>query len=101
MQTIKTTVRNGRIELKAPNELRDGTQVLVAVTPVWPEQVGIDESEWRDDGDALADWETWLGTIEPIELTPEEQAAHDRFEEAFRRFNVEAVRMQMNPGDGE
>ena len=33
--------------------------------------------------------------IEPIEVTPEEQAAHVRFAEEFRRFNIEAVRKQM------
>ena len=100
MSPIKTTVRNRRIELTAPEELPDGTEVLVEVIPVAREKIGIDESEWRDDPDALADWDAWLGTIEPIELTPEEQAAHDRFEEEFRRFNVEAVRKQMEEGTG-
>ena len=100
MSPIKTIIRNRRIELNAPEELPDGTEVLVEVTPVAPEKVGIDESEWRDDPDALADWDAWLKTIEPIELTPEEQAANGRFEEEFRRFNVEAVRKQMEDGTG-
>jgi len=98
MSTIKTTIKNRRIELKAPDELPDGTEVLVDVTPVSPETVGIDESEWRDDPDALADWDAWLRTIESVELTPEEETANDRFEKEFHRFNVEAVRKQMEEG---
>lgn len=58
-----------------------------------------EEAEWRDDPAALADWEAWMKTIEPLELTPEEQAAGARFDEEFRRFNVEAVRRQLAEGD--
>ena len=100
MNTIKTIIQNRRIELKAPDELPDGTEVLVDVTPVSAEKVGMDESEWRDDASALADWDAWLRTVEPVELTPEEQTANDRFDDAFRRFNIEAVRKQMEEGMG-
>jgi hypothetical protein len=100
MTAIKTTVRNRRIELNAPIDLPDGTEVLVEVTPVARAKIGIDESEWRDDSEALADWNAWIQAIEPIELTPEEQAANDRFQEEFRRFNIEAVRKQMEQGGG-
>jgi hypothetical protein len=61
----------------------------------------MEESQWRDDPETLADWERWIKTIEPIELTPEEQAANARFAEEFRRFNVEAVRKLMAAGGGE
>jgi hypothetical protein len=101
MNTIKATVRNRRIELTAPEDLPDGTEVLVDVMPLSPEKVGLDESEWRDDPAALADWEAWMKTLEPMELSPEEQAANARFEEEFRRFNIEAVRRQMAGGDRE
>ncbi len=101
MKTIKTTVRNRRIELTAPEDFPDGTEVLVDVTPLSPGKIGLDESEWRDDPAALADWEAWMKTIEPIELDAEEQAAGTRFEEEFRRFNVAAVRKQMADGDQE
>ena len=87
-----------KIELQAPEDLPDGTEVLVDVTPVVSEKIGIDESEWRDDAEALADWQAWIATIEPIEWAPEEKTAFDRFEEEFRRFNVEAVRKQMEQG---
>jgi hypothetical protein len=101
MNAIKTTVRNRRIELNVPDDLPDGTEVLVDVTPLSANNIGVDEAEWRDNSAALADWEAWIKTIEPIEWTPEELAANARFEEEFRRFNVEAVREQMNAGGSE
>ncbi len=100
MAAIRTTIRNGRIELNAPAEMPDGTDVLVEITPLALEKVGLDESDWRDDPEALADWSAWLETLQPLEFTAEEQAEHERFAEAFRRFNVEAVRRQMQEGSG-
>jgi hypothetical protein len=95
MITIKTTIQNGRIEVRAPDELPEGTEVLIDVTPILPVRIGIPESEWRDDPQALADWDAWIRSLEPIVPTPEEAAEQDGFEEEFRRFNVEAVRKQM------
>lgn len=96
MSVTRTTVRNGRIELEVPGEWPDGTEVLVDVTPVPAGKIGLSESEWRDDPAALADWATWLETIEPVPFTEE-----DSFADEFRRFNVEAVRKQMADGAGE
>jgi hypothetical protein len=98
MIAIKTTVRNGRIELEVPSGLSDGTEVLAELTPLLGEKMGMDESEWRDDPPALADWEAWIPTIEPLELTPAEQAQWARFNEDMRRFNLEAGRQQMEQG---
>ena len=95
MNTIEAIVRNRRIDVPAPDELPDGTKVFVDVTPVPTEKIGINESEWRDDPDALADWDAWLKTIEPIEW-----GASDQFDQEFRRFNIEAVRKQMEEGVG-
>ena len=95
MNSITTTIRNRRIELDAPDELPDGTEVRVEVTPLPYEKIGLTEAEWRDDPEALADWSAWLKTIEPFEITAEEQAEFDRFNEEFVRFNLEAVRKQM------
>lgn len=75
MSVTRTTVRNGRIELAVPGEWPDGTEVLVDVTPVPAEKIGLDESEWRDDPAALADWAAWLDTIEPIQFAEEDRSS--------------------------
>lgn len=93
VMSIKTTVHGRRIELTVPEEIPDGTEVLVDLTPLTADKIGLDECEWRDDAEALADWTAWLGTIEPVTFAEE-----GPFEEEFRRFNVEAVRKQMAEG---
>ena len=57
MSTLRATVHGRRIEVMAPDELPDGTEVLVEVTPLSRRKIGIRESEWRDDPEALADWD--------------------------------------------
>jgi hypothetical protein len=100
MSTVRATVQGGRIEVMAPGGLPDGTEVLVEVTPLTrtPGKIGINESEWRDDPEALADWESWIKQIEPIDWSPGDGADHDQFDAEFRRYNIEAVRKQMEEG---
>jgi len=95
MDVIKATVRQGRLELEAPPDWPDGTEVLIEPMSVPSEKIGIDESEWRDDPDSLADWEAWIPTIEPLEFTPEEGQRKAEFDEQMRRYNLEDVRRQM------
>jgi hypothetical protein len=101
MNTIKATIRNRRVELTAPDEWPDGTEVLIELTPIGSDKVGLDESEWRDDPASLADWEAWLKTIEPLEFTPAETARLAAFDEQARHYNLEAVCRQMAEGGGE
>src|SRR5262245_17398947 len=98
MTTIKAVVTNGRIDLAVPSDWPEGCEVIIEPLPAAAGKVGLDESEWRDDPASLADWEAWIKTIEPLEFTPEEAAAFARFDEAMRRFNIEAVRRQMEEG---
>lgn len=95
MNTMSAIVRNRRIELNAPDELPDGTEVRIDVTPVDNHKIGMTEAEWRDDPEAIEEWVAWLDTIEPIDWTPADPEAAARFDEEFRRFNIEAVRKQM------
>jgi hypothetical protein len=95
MDAIKATIRSGRLELQAPSDWPDGTEVLIEPMKGLEEKIGIDESEWRDDPTSLADWEAWLKTIEPLEFTPEEVLSMADFDERMREYNLEAVRRQM------
>jgi hypothetical protein len=98
MDAIKATVRQGRLELETPRDWPDGTEVLIEPTTAPSEKIGIDESEWRDDPESLADWAAWIQTIEPFEFTPEEARKIAEFDEQMRQYNLEAVRRQMEQG---
>ena len=100
MTSIKATVKSRRLELDAPPEWPDGTEVLIEPAPTRI-VIGIDDSQWNDDAESLADWDAWIKTIEPLEITPEEAARIEQFDQKMRLFNVEAVRQQMREQDGQ
>jgi hypothetical protein len=100
VDALRSIVKGGRVELVAPPDWPEGTEVLIEPAASPAERMGIDESEWRDDPASLADWEAWIRTIEPLEYTPEEAARMAEFDERMRRYNVEAVRRQMQEGAG-
>ena len=86
---IRTTIHDRRIEIPAPDDLPDGTEVEIELTPVL-ERMGTADSEVSDAAQSLDDWSKWLTTIEPIDF-----ADPDEFDEQFRQANIEAVRQQM------
>ena len=99
MNAVKATWTNGRILPGEPVDWPEGSELVVE--PVGTgEKVGLDEAEWRDDPAAVADWDAWLRTVEPRVLTDDERAAFDTYEAEMRRHNLEAVRRQMEAGDG-
>jgi hypothetical protein len=100
MNGIRATVKSGRLELDAPPEWPDGTEVLIEPAAI-SRAIGIDESQWRDDPDSLADWGTWIKTIEPLEFTSEETTRIDRFDQQMRLYNIDIVRRQMQERIGE
>ena len=98
MHAIRATWTNGQIVPAEPVDWPEGSELRVEPF-VASEKIGVDESEWEDSPDALADWDAWLPTIEPLEYTEEEAADLERFREEYRRFNIEAVRLQMGLKD--
>jgi len=95
MNVIKPIVKGGKLELQAPPDWPDGTEVIIEPMTVSREKIGLDESDWRDDPLSLADWDSWIKTFLPLESSPEEAAGIAAFEERMRQFNIEAVRRQM------
>ena len=98
MNPIKATWINGKILPAEPVDWPEGSELIVALVAT-PGKIGLDEAEWRDDAEALAAWDAWLPTVEPLVLTDEERAAFASYREEFRNYNLEAVRRQMASGD--
>ncbi len=100
MHAIKATWINGQILLSEPVDWPEGSQLLVA--PIVPEvKIGLTEEEWRDDPESIAAWEVGVRSIEPPEYSDAERAEMDRYRAEYRRYNLEAVRRQMQAGDEE
>jgi hypothetical protein len=97
VNAVRATWTNGQVRPEEPVNWPEGSELVIE--PVGP-KVGLDEAEWRDDPAALADWDVWLLTVEPRVLAEEERAAFAAYDEEVRRHNLEAVRRQMEAGDG-
>lgn len=94
MQAIKATWTNGQIVPAEPVDWPEGSELLVEPVPS-SEIFGLDESQWRDDPQSIADWMAWADTIEPLVLSDAERAEMERYRAEHRRLNIEAVRKQM------
>ncbi len=100
MNAIKTTIQNRRIDLPAPNDLSDGTKVRVDVTPLpagdrLAEVDFMTEDEQSDDPEAIERWIAELDALPGLTMTPEEEADLMAWHKKVKKFNLEAVRRQM------
>ncbi len=73
MTIIRTVVHHRRIEVPAPDDMADGTEVVVELTPA-TEPIGIDESEWDDSPDGIEAWIQRYNALEPLIFTEAELA---------------------------
>jgi hypothetical protein len=106
MHAIKATWTNGQIVPAEPVDWPEGSELIVEPLVDGEtakeeklsrkyDKIGVDESEWDDSPEGIAEWRAWLKTIEPLEYTDQELAELERYREEYRRFNIEAVRKQM------
>jgi len=100
MNAIRATWKGGQIVPGEPVNWPEGCELVVEPLSTTAAKIGLDESEWRDDAASRADWEAWIRTIEPLEFTPEEEARFARFDTQMRKYNIEAVRRQMQEEGG-
>ena len=55
MHAIKATWTNGQIVPAEPVDWPEGSQLRVEPLPA-SEKIGLDETEWEDSPEAIADW---------------------------------------------
>lgn len=87
MKTILGTVRNGQIVADQTVEWPEGFRVVIK--PVANgEMLGIREEDWPTTPEALADWLAWFDSLEPIELTPEEEADCTVWRQKIKEYTI-------------
>jgi hypothetical protein len=94
-QTMKSAVgmiRNGRVEFDKPIEWQSGTRVRV--TPE-EEPFGIPEEDWPTTLEGIQELLAKIDALEPLELTPEEEAEIEAARAEVRRVTLDAMRKQM------
>ncbi len=94
MNSIMATWKNGKIVPAEPVDWPEGSRLRVEPVTDGDELVPGDDV-WGDDPVSIAAWEAGVRAIEPPVYTDEERAEMERYAVEFRRFNLEAVRKQM------
>ena len=92
MNAIHGTYRNGHVDLDTPVSWTEGARVTVLAPE---ERIGMTEAEWPDTPEGIAELIARIRTIEPLDITPEEEAEIRSAREAVREVSIEAVRRQM------
>ena len=85
MSAIRGRVLNGKIELPAPTDWPDGTEV--EVRPV-EEAVGLTDEDWPETPEQIEAWLRWYDSLEPLILTPEDEARIAAARKAQREFEL-------------
>lgn len=71
MSPLRAVVQHRRIDIAAPEEIPDGTEVEVRVVAT-DESNGLSESQWDDSPSGHLAWMTWLDTLQPLAFTEQE-----------------------------
>lgn len=87
MNAIKGTYKNGHIILDKPADWTDGTGVLVEPVP-HQETLGIPEEDWPTDPEGIARYLALMERIEPLEMTPEEEAEWKAARQALKAYTL-------------
>ena len=95
MNAIRATWINGQIVPAGPVDWPEGSELLVEPIVMGGGKIGLTEEEWRDDPESIAAWIEAVENIEPLVWADEKREAYERYREASRQFNVNAVRKQM------
>jgi hypothetical protein len=81
----RATYKNRQVVLDELADWPDGCRLLAKPAPEG-ESLGIREEDWLDTSDALEDWLRWYDLLEPLESSPEEEAAWQAGRRAQKDF---------------
>ncbi len=84
MNTIKAVIRNGRIETEEPLDLPEGTELLIPLPGVSPD----DEDGWDNSPEGIAAWLKWYDSLEPLIFTEEERSAWEADRQARKEWEI-------------
>ena len=82
MNAIKGMMKNGQIVFDDPPDWPDGMEVFVEPA----DSFGMSEDEQGDDPESIARWLAAFDSIEPMQMSPEEEAAWAAARQAQKEF---------------
>jgi hypothetical protein len=73
MSAIRGIIHDGKVVFATPPGWPDGAVVDVELARE-EERIGISEDEQGDEPESIARWLAWVDQIQPLVMTPEEEA---------------------------
>lgn len=87
MNAVNGTWKNGSIVLDRPIDWPDGCRLAIA--PLAEEEtLGIREEDWPTTAEAMADWLTWYDSLEPLEITADEEAEFEAWRRKVKEHSI-------------
>lgn len=86
-ETVHGIWENGKVILDGPADWPEGCRLVIEPAPK-DESFGIREEDWQDTSEAIADWLQWYDSLEPLEMTPQEEAEWQAARKAMKEYTV-------------
>ena len=83
MNAINGTYRNGQVELDGPADWPEGCRVRIA-----PETTDATDSDAPETSEQIEDWLRWYHALEPLEFTPDEEAALAEWRRRTKEYGI-------------
>jgi hypothetical protein len=84
MKTIMGIVHNGQIIVEQPIEWPEGCRVVIEAAE--EATLGIREEDWPTDPEGIARLVALMDQLEPLEMTPEDDAAWEAVRKAHKEW---------------
>jgi hypothetical protein len=100
MTAIRATWKGGKIVPDGPVDWPEGCRLLIEPDLDDSGPIGIREEDWSDSPEAIADWLAWYDSLEPLILTPEEEADLAAWRQRIKEYTIAKVREQFEEHPG-
>jgi hypothetical protein len=94
MNAINGTWKNGHIILDSPTDWPEGCRVFVELLGE-EESFGIREEDWPVTSEALEDWQKWYDSLEPLEMTLQEEADLAAWRQKIKEYSIGKMQERM------
>ncbi|MFI5459688.1 MAG: hypothetical protein ACHRXM_30045 [Isosphaerales bacterium] len=88
MEVIRATWKNGQIVPDGPVDWPEGCRLVVEPEPAGTEPIGGREENWSDSPEAVSDWLRWYDSLEPLEITPQEEADLAEWRQKVKQYSI-------------
>ena len=88
MEVVRATWKNGRIEPDGPVDWPEGCRLVIEPETTAGSRAEMDEDDWSNSPEAIADWLAWYDSLEPLEFTPEERADLVNWRQKVKEYTI-------------